>query len=105
MQSCGFWVNMVDICPETAAKLMAISNTLGTIPGVIGQPLTQAILDASGSWSTVFGVGGVVAIVAGLIFAALGDDKPIDRRPESYAPTGKSEGPEVVGKASFAEEQ
>jgi len=78
MQSCGYWINMVDLCPETAAKLMGLSNTVATIPGIVGQPITQAILDASESWAAVFGVGGVIAIVAAVVFLALGDDAPID---------------------------
>uniref|UniRef100_A0A7R9ZVN6 Major facilitator superfamily (MFS) profile domain-containing protein n=1 Tax=Pyrodinium bahamense TaxID=73915 RepID=A0A7R9ZVN6_9DINO len=79
-QSLGFWVNMVDVCPQTAATLMGVSNTVGTIPGIVGQPITQSILSASGSWSAVFGIGGVVGVAAAVVFAAFGDDKPIDTR-------------------------
>jgi len=61
MQSLGFWVNMLDVCPESAVTLMGFSNTVATIPGIVGQPITQAILDSSGSsepWVLVFGLGG-----------------------------------------------
>ena len=48
MVSAGYWVNMLDVCPESAATVMGISNTFGTIPGIIGQPITQAILERGG---------------------------------------------------------
>jgi len=105
-QSCGFWVSMVDVCPETAAKLMAVSNTMATIPGIIGQPITQAILDATGSWSAVFGVGGVLAVAASIVFLALGDDQPVDGKPQPYAACEKPEGLDsVVGKVTRCDEE
>merc|ERR1712032_33871 len=79
MQNVGFWVNMVDVAPESAATVMGISNTFATIPGIAGQPITQAILDSSGSWAIVFGVGGLIGIVASCVFLALGDDVPLDQ--------------------------
>lgn len=86
LQNAGYWVNMVDICPESAASVMGMSNTIATIPGIVGQPITQAILDWSGgehsaqAWSIVFGVGGVVAVSAAAVFAALADDVNLDSR-------------------------
>merc|ERR1711908_69861 len=62
MQSMGYWVNMVDVCPETASTIMGMSNTVATIPGIVGQPITLAILDRTGSWSTVYGIGGAVGV-------------------------------------------
>mmetsp|Transcript_70089 Transcript_70089/g.216759 ORF Transcript_70089/g.216759 Transcript_70089/m.216759 type:complete len:459 (-) Transcript_70089:48-1424(-) len=85
-QTAGYWVNMVDVCQESASVVMGMSNTVATIPGIVGQPITQAILDWAGgahserAWSIVFGVGGVVALVAAAVFAALADDVNLDRR-------------------------
>uniref|UniRef100_A0A7S4VIC2 Major facilitator superfamily (MFS) profile domain-containing protein n=1 Tax=Alexandrium monilatum TaxID=311494 RepID=A0A7S4VIC2_9DINO len=86
-QAAGYWVNMIDICPLSAASIMGMSNTIATIPGIVGQPLTQAILDWAGgahserAWSIVFGVGGVVSICAAAAFTALADDVNLDRPP------------------------
>merc|ERR1712187_320312 len=83
-QIAGYWVNMLDVCPERASTVMGISNTIASIPGIVGQPITQAILDGSGghesneAWSLVFGVGGCVAVVAALVFLAFADDRNLD---------------------------
>lgn len=79
-QNAGYWVNMVDICPESAGTLVGISNTIATIPGIVGNEITQKILDASGSWHVVYGVGGAVGTVAALVFAALADDVSIEAK-------------------------
>lgn len=74
----GFWLSITDICPTSGSTMMGISNTIATVPGIVGQPLTQYILDSTGSWSIVFGVGGAVALTAASIFALLGDDVSLD---------------------------
>lgn len=77
VQTAGFWVNMVDVCPEAAATLMALSNTFGTLPGIIGQPTTQLILEDTSSWSRVFGVACAASLLGAIAFAALADDAPL----------------------------
>lgn len=83
MQSAAFWVNMLDVCPETPSTVMAISNSLATLPGILGQPITQAILESSGSWAAVFGTAGAVGFATSLVFAALGDDVSLDTPPHA----------------------
>lgn len=62
----GFGVNHMDIAPRHAGTLMGISNTAGTLPGIIGVYITGVILDATGSWAMVFGTAGCV-VLAGLV--------------------------------------
>ena len=52
----GFGVNHLDIGPRYAGVLLGLSNTAGTIPGIVGVTLTGFILDATGSWALVFGI-------------------------------------------------
>ncbi len=66
----GFSVNHMDIAPNHAGKLMAITNTFATIPGIIGVTVSGFILDATGSWALVFQVAGGVTLF-GLIFYLL----------------------------------
>ncbi len=63
----GFAVNHMDIAPRHAGTLMGITNTAGTIPGIIGVYVTGVILDVTGSWALVFGVAAGVTL-AGLAF-------------------------------------
>ncbi len=63
----GFAVNHMDIAPRYAGTLMGITNTAGTIPGIIGVYITGVILEVTGSWALVFGVAAAVTLV-GLAF-------------------------------------
>eukprot|EP00475_Leptophrys_vorax_P022638 TRINITY_DN30854_c0_g1_i1.p1 TRINITY_DN30854_c0_g1~~TRINITY_DN30854_c0_g1_i1.p1 ORF type:complete len:452 (-),score=84.39 TRINITY_DN30854_c0_g1_i1:404-1759(-) len=64
----GYWVNMLDVCPDFAAQLMGISNTFATIPGIVGNEVTGYILQTTGSWSTVFGIAAAVNAFGALFF-------------------------------------
>ena len=49
----GFSVNHMDIAPRHAGTLMGLTNTAGTLPGVIGVYVSGVILQATGSWTLV----------------------------------------------------
>lgn len=62
----GFSVNHMDIAPKYAGVLMGISNTAGTVAGVIGVAVTGFILDHEGGAANVTGwyhAHGVCAVV------------------------------------------
>tara|TARA_B100000315_G_scaffold11363_1_gene10992 strand:- start:1188 stop:2222 length:1035 start_codon:yes stop_codon:yes gene_type:complete len=63
----GFGVNHMDIAPRHAGTLMGITNTAGTIPGIIGVYVSGLILEATGSWALVFQVAAGVTLF-GLLF-------------------------------------
>ncbi len=63
----GFFVNHMDIAPEHAGTLMGITNTAGTIPGIIGVLVSGWILEVTGSWALVFQTAAAVAAF-GLVF-------------------------------------
>ncbi len=66
----GFAVNHMDIAPRHAGTLMGITNTAGTIPGIIGVTVSGLILQQTGSWALVFGVAAGVTLF-GLAFFLL----------------------------------
>jgi ACS family sodium-dependent inorganic phosphate cotransporter len=66
----GFAVNHMDIAPKYAGTLMGITNTAGTIPGIVGVYVTGVILQVTGSWALVFQVAAGVTLV-GLVFFLL----------------------------------
>lgn len=66
----GFAVNHMDIAPNHAGKLMGITNTFATIPGIIGVTVSGYILEVTGSWALVFQVAGGVTVF-GMIFYLL----------------------------------
>jgi ACS family sodium-dependent inorganic phosphate cotransporter len=63
----GFAVNHMDLAPRSAGTLMGITNTAGTIPGIIGVYVSGLILAATGSWALVFQVAAGVTLF-GLAF-------------------------------------
>ena len=75
----GFAVNHMDIGPRHAGTLMGITNTAGTIPGIVGVYVSGLILELTGSWALVFEVTAGVTIF-GLIFYLLfaSGDKQFD---------------------------
>ena len=63
----GFNVNHMDIGPRHAGTLMGITNTVGTIPGIVGVAVTGLILQHTGSWDLVFQVTAGVTLF-GMVF-------------------------------------
>jgi len=64
----GFGVNHLDIAPRYAGTLMGITNTAGTIPGIIGVIITGFILESTGSWMLVFQLAAAVSLVGLVAF-------------------------------------
>ncbi len=62
----GFGSNHLDIGPRYAGALMGLSNTAGTLPGIIGVTVTGYILEATGSWALVLGIAAGLYVVGGL---------------------------------------
>lgn len=64
----GYAVNHMDIGPRQAGTLMGISNTAGTLPGIVGVYVTGMILDLTGSWALVFQVTAGVALAGMIVY-------------------------------------
>lgn len=63
----------MDIAPRHAGTLMGITNTAGTIPGIIGVYVNGLILQWTNSWILVFQVAAalnIFGLVSYLIFAS-----------------------------------
>jgi ACS family sodium-dependent inorganic phosphate cotransporter len=60
----------MDVAPRYAGTLMGITNTAGTLPGIIGVYATGLILELTGSWVLVFQVAAGVTLF-GLVFFLL----------------------------------
>jgi ACS family sodium-dependent inorganic phosphate cotransporter len=59
----AFGVNHLDVGPDHAGVLMGISNTVATLPGIVGVAVAGFIVQATNSFSAVFLlIAGVYAI-------------------------------------------
>jgi ACS family sodium-dependent inorganic phosphate cotransporter len=68
----GFASNHLDIGPRYAGALMGLSNTAGTLPGVISVAVAGYILEATGSWPVVLGIAAslyVAGAITWLVFS------------------------------------
>jgi len=76
----GFAVNHMDVAPKFAGIVMGVSNTAGTLAGIVGVGLTGNILEgakasnkdltSSETWKTVFFVPAYLCIFSSVIFLA-----------------------------------
>uniref|UniRef100_A0A0D6R7G8 Major facilitator superfamily (MFS) profile domain-containing protein n=1 Tax=Araucaria cunninghamii TaxID=56994 RepID=A0A0D6R7G8_ARACU len=74
----GFAVNHLDVAPRYAGVVMGISNTAGTIAGIVGVGLTGQILESAkaadmdlsnpNSWTQVFCIPALFCICSAVIF-------------------------------------
>jgi ACS family sodium-dependent inorganic phosphate cotransporter len=65
----GYGTNHLDIAPNHAGLLMGITNTFGTIPGVVGVALTGFLIDVTGTYNSVFVMVAGVNVVGAIIWA------------------------------------
>ena len=74
----GFSVNHMDIAPRYAGILMGISNTAGTISGIIGVSATGYLLEAAGGathaggWYRAHAIASCMAVVGAAFFIVCG---------------------------------
>jgi MFS family permease len=74
----GFAVNHMDIAPRYAGIVMGVSNTAGTLAGIVGVDLTGKLLEAAKSsdldlsspesWRMVFFIPGLLCVFSSVIF-------------------------------------
>jgi ACS family sodium-dependent inorganic phosphate cotransporter len=64
----GFGANPFDVAPRYADVVWGISNTGGTMPGIIGVAVTGWLLDRTGSYSTPFTLTAIVGFVGALFY-------------------------------------
>ncbi len=66
----GFAANCLDVAPRHSDVLYGISNTVATLPGIIGVYLTGWLVDRSGSFAVPFYVTAAIALVGALMYLA-----------------------------------
>lgn len=73
----GYGPNGLDISPPHAAQLMGMSNTIATIPGIVGVAVTGWLLDVTGTYSAAFVLTAAVSGAGALVYATLFSARPI----------------------------
>jgi ACS family sodium-dependent inorganic phosphate cotransporter len=71
---CGYAPGLIDVAPRYSALVGGFTNTIATIPGIVGVAVTGWLLDVTGTYSAAFiltaGISVLSALVFGLFFSA-----------------------------------
>lgn len=73
----GFASNHLDIAPRYAGPLYAMSNTLGTVPGIAGVYITGWLLDLTGGYTITFVLAAAVSVLGAGVWLAWATTDPI----------------------------
>jgi ACS family sodium-dependent inorganic phosphate cotransporter len=65
----GFAANAFDIAPRHADVIWGLSNTAGTLPGIIGVTVTGWLIDRTGSYNAPFFLTAAVGLVGVVVYA------------------------------------
>ena len=64
----GFVPNHLDMAPRYADVLMGITNTAGTIPGIIGIAITGWLVDTTGTFTSAFALAAAINIFGAVVW-------------------------------------
>jgi MFS transporter, ACS family, solute carrier family 17 (sodium-dependent inorganic phosphate cotransporter), other len=71
---CGYAPGFIDVAPRHSPLILGFSNTIATIPGIVGVTVTGWLLDVTGTYSAAFiltaGISVLSAVAFGLFFSA-----------------------------------
>jgi ACS family sodium-dependent inorganic phosphate cotransporter len=73
----GYAPNHMEIAPRHAAVLVGITNTAGTIPGIIGVAVTGWTVEVTGTYSAAFVLAAAVSITGALIWLCFGTSRQV----------------------------
>lgn len=73
----GFAPNHLDIAPRHADVLMGITNTFGTIPGVLGVAITGWLLDVTGDYSMAFVLVAAINVLGAVVWVLFGTGRRV----------------------------
>ncbi len=73
----GYAPSLLDLAPRHSALLFGFSNTLATIPGIVGVAVTGWLVDLTGTYSSTFVLTACISLAGAAAFAAFFDARPI----------------------------
>eukprot|EP01130_Rhizamoeba_saxonica_P003154 TRINITY_DN1356_c0_g1_i3.p1 TRINITY_DN1356_c0_g1~~TRINITY_DN1356_c0_g1_i3.p1 ORF type:complete len:345 (-),score=26.30 TRINITY_DN1356_c0_g1_i3:68-1102(-) len=74
----GYACSSLDLSPKYTGIIWGISNTVSTVPGIVGVYLTGRLLDYTGSFSPVFLLTACINIVGTIIWLFFAEATPVD---------------------------
>src|SRR5262249_39110310 len=72
----SFGPAMLDVAPRSSAVLYGFSNTIATIPGIVGVGVTGWLLDVTGTYTAAFALTAAVSVLGAVAFGIWFDARP-----------------------------
>lgn len=76
----GYAPNHLDIAPRQAGFLMGITNTFGTIPGIVGVFVTGWLIDATGTYASAFSLSAGLSVLGAIVWLIWARGEPLEDR-------------------------
>lgn len=73
----GFAPNHLDLTPRYASVLIGITNTAGTLPGIIGVFITGWMVDVTGNYDSAFYTAAIVSVCGAVVFLLFASGRPL----------------------------
>jgi MFS transporter, ACS family, solute carrier family 17 (sodium-dependent inorganic phosphate cotransporter), other len=73
----GVSANAIDIAPRYSAAIMGVSNTIATVPGVVGVSFTGWLVDRTGTFTAAFVVAAGFCLVGASVYLAWASARPV----------------------------
>lgn len=74
---CGYSPAILDVAPRRSALLVGLSNSIGTVPGIIGVAVTGWLVDITGTYAAAFALAAALSVVGAIVFGAFFDARPV----------------------------
>ena len=74
---CGYAPGFIDVAPRHSALLSGFSNTIATIPGIVGVTVTGWLLDVTGTYSAAFILTASISVLSAMVFGLFFSARPL----------------------------
>ncbi|MEO7039891.1 MAG: MFS transporter [Gemmatimonadaceae bacterium] len=74
---CGYSPGILDVAPRRSALLVGLSNSIGTIPGIVGVAVTGWLVDVTGTYAAAFALAAALSLLGAIVFGVFFDARPV----------------------------
>jgi ACS family sodium-dependent inorganic phosphate cotransporter len=73
----GYGPNHLDIAPDYADVLVGITNTAGTLPGIVGVMVTGWLVDLTGNYNSAFLLAALINVLGAVVWVCFAQARPV----------------------------
>jgi ACS family sodium-dependent inorganic phosphate cotransporter len=73
----GYAPGLIDLAPRHSALLYGFSNSIATLPGIVGVTVTGWLVDVTGNYAAPFALTAAISLFGAIVFATLFRSRPL----------------------------